>query len=508
MCPSKKDTFGTFGQTEDFAPVKFKPLRAEFAKGSMPNSIARVNRDSTWARWRRGYELATATSYTNAFDYPFTYTVPLPSGVTAPSGTNPAVPGVFRGFPTSQREFGMHWAGVRVAGSLRFDHIRDHTGTPASIASVTEDADYYYVKLTGDWSNANPLPPPLYIPVPGLPDGVKSINGEILEDRILVQNGVPITRKTLDPTTQKKYGYTQFILIDLDPFTGVLTFKKDGSVQATFDSSLVTPSTQPPSVGRFLMTGSRYCCTCQDFTQRDYAFMSNLGNRKKVYFPVTKVATIKPGRFEVVTSSGTVDNNAMVNPLRPNPDRSLSIISPAVEYNLPETTTPTANTIPTTTRDNPGVFRDFGYISAQKNSFPDYQDYTSTNNQITSLHDYWTPLLDEQRYCKHIYSMKFSEGVFPPEPSDLPVEPESIAEWEQDLVRVADKKDKTSYYEDMRLSLAYMDTPPSNCQSPTMLPMMQKLFNIPASFVKLEGFNMLDKNGSYYNPTEGGSPGI
>jgi len=502
---AKKDIFGTFGQSEDFAPVKFKPLRAEFAKGSLPNSIARVNRDSTWARWRRGYELGVSTSYTNAFIYPFTYKIPLPEGVEAPPETNPAVPGVFVGFPTNNREAGMHWAGARVAGSVRFDNIKDSTGAPASISYVAQDDDYVYVTLSGTWSTSNPLPPPLYIPIPGSDSGVKPLNGEVLEDRIITVGGVPVTRLTVDPNTQKKYGYTQYLLVDLDPFNGILTLKKAGSVEATFDYAVITPAISMPSVGRFFMTGSKYCCTCQDFTQRDYAFMTNLGNRKKVYFPLTKTASIKPGRYETVTTDGLLDNRAMT---AADVNRDLTVISPATEYNLPQSSTPTANTISTTTRDNPGVFRDFGYISAQKNSFPDYQDYTAVNNKLQTLHDYWTPLLDEQRYCKHIYAMKFLEGVHPPEPSDIPVEPESIAEWEQNLVINMQKEDRGKMYNDMKESLAYMDTPPYNCQAPYMLPMMQKLFNIPASFVRIEGFTMLDKNGQAYDPIKGQKAGL
>ena len=498
-------SFGSFNEKTYLPDIKFKPIRSEFGEGSLPDSVSRTNRDSAWSRWRRGYELATATSYTNAFDYPFTYTIPLPEGMTPGPGENPAIPGVFRGFPTKNREFGMHWAGVRVAGTVRFDNIKDHTGALASISFVAQDDIYVYVTLSGDWSEAHPLPPPLYIPIPGSTTGVKSLNGEILEDRLITARGVPITRTTIDPTSQKKYGYTQYLLVDVDPFLGVLTLKKAGSVEATFDYALITPAISMPVVGRFLMTGSRYCCSCQDFSQRDYTFMTNLRNRAKVYFPVTKVSSVKPGRYEVVTSDGRVDNNAMTGV---NTRRDLNIISPATEYNLPQSSGPNANTIATTTRDNPGVFRDFGYVSAQVNGLPEYKDYTAKDNQITSLHDYWTPLLDEQRYCKHIYSMKFTEGVFPPEPSDLPVEPESIAAWEQDLVKATARSDRGGMYNDMRQSLAYMDTPPYNCQSPYMLPMMQKLFNIPASFIRIEGFVMLDKNGKYYDPAQNQSPGI
>jgi len=67
----------------------------------------------------------------------------------------------------------MHWAGARIAGSLRFDNVLDSGGTPASIASVTEDDEFWYVQLTGSWSVSNPLPPPLYVAIPGVPGGLK-----------------------------------------------------------------------------------------------------------------------------------------------------------------------------------------------------------------------------------------------------------------------------------------------------------------------------------------------
>ena len=52
----------------------------------------------------------------------------------------------------------------------------------------------------------------------------------------------------------------------------------------------------------------------------------------------------------------------------------------------------------------------------------------------------------------------------------------------------------------------YMDIPPFNCQSPMMIQMMQKLFNIPSTFVKLQNFTMYDKAGRAYTPAQGGTP--
>jgi len=36
---------------------------------------------------------------------------------------------------------------------------------------------------------------------------------------------------------------------------------------------------------------------------------------------------------------------------------------------------------------------------------------------------------------------------------------------------------------------------------------MQKLFNIPSTFVLMSGFTMYDKNGNPYDPAKGGTPG-
>lgn len=518
MAKKSGSSFGNFLKSEVFEPKKVQPIRTEFSKGSVPDSIYAANRESAWSRWRRGYELATAHTYDNSYEYPFVYTVPVPQGTPTTTGNLPRIPGVFKGYPTKNKEFGMHWAGTRVAGSLRFDNVRDTLGTPASIASVTEDENFWYVQLTGSWSIATPLPPPLYVAIPGVPGGLKAINGEILEDRIITPGGTPINRDTIDPTTQKRYGYVQAILADTNPFTGVLKLRKAGSVEATPDRALITPATRPPNVGRFFMTGTRYCCSCQDFTRRDYSFMTSLNkvaDSLKDKFPRTNVASLKPGRYEVMTISGVVDNNAMTDG---RTNRDMRIISPSPQYNVPPTVTPTTSTVPGTARDNPGVFRDFGAIYTRSTSdpsvpgsraegMPDYNDYSATNNVLTSLTDTWTPLLDEMRYCKHIYAMKYEEGVFPPEPSDFPVDIQSMVSWEQKLVTETEREQTEAKAANLqRASLSMMDVPPYNCQAPMMMPMMQKLFNIPSTFVKMAGFTMIDKNGKTYIPASGELP--
>lgn len=544
MAKKSGNSFGNFNNVQSFDPRPIKPLTTEFSKGSVPDSLYTIDREASWTRWRRGYELATATVTDTSYEYPFTYRIPLPQGVSQ-TGTNPpTIPGIFKGFPTSNKEFGMHWAGIRVAGSLRFDNIRNTnvtnpfywhaaefndyenvgkwfdpqlyvTNSFASIESITEDDEYWYVKLKGPWSTANPLPPPLYVPVPGVPGGIKAINGEILEDRIIEVNGVPITRDTIDPATQKRYGYVQAVLVETDPFNGILTLRKRGSVEATPDRTLVTPATRPPNLDRFFMTGTRYCCSCQDFNRRDFMFMTNLKEGNNRVFPRTSIANVKPGRREIMTLSGLVNNSAMTPG---NVNRDMAVISPAPEYNVPPTITPTSTTVAGTTRDNPGVYRDFGsvYLRGVDPALPGaktdgpvtYADYTTSNEELTSLTDTWTPLLDEFRYCKHIYAMRFKEGVFPPEPSDMPLDGLGLVEWEQNLVRENELNQERISVELSRHALSYMDVPPYNCQSPMMMPMMQKLFNVPSSFVKMQGFYMFDKDGNTYHPSDGERPAV
>jgi hypothetical protein len=164
--------------------------------------------------------------------------------------------------------------------------------------------------------------------------------------------------------------------------------------------------------------------------------------------------------------------------------------------------------------DNPGVFSDFGgrYIRnipvGERAEGPStFVDYTAKNNQIISYSDYWTPLLDEMRYCKHIYSLRFEEGILPPEPSDLPVgTAESLTEWEQNLVTESSTSKQHMETANTIRGVALMDVPPRNFQSPQVLPMMQKLLNVPTSFIRLENFRMQDKTGAFYNPSAYQSP--
>ena len=502
MSPSKGGSFGSFGAkgnsfggfgAQEIPDIgEIKPITTEFSKGSVPNSIVRMDRESAWSRWRRGYEIASYVGIQHALTYPFEYRVPLPEGTSPTEGNQPLIIGVVQGFFTAGKEFGVHWTGCRVGSILRFDNVTDSTGALASIASITEDDEYWYVQLTGTWSSANPLPPPLYVPNPN-GDPIKPLLGEILEDRVLVPGEPPVTKDTINPSTGKRYGYVQAILIDVDGPNGILKFQRTSSFEASPDNVFLTPSSKPFSVGRYFTVGTRYACTCQDFSRRSYTFMMNLDGKEKNRFPFTRPALLKYGRHEVLTdpNTGAVNNSAMTDA---NQNRNSTLTFESI--------------------DNPGIFNDFGgrYLrnfgaSRRAEGPTTFADYTAKDNQITSFSDYWSPLLDEMRYCKHIYALRFEEGILPPEPSDLPFSTEeSITEWEQILVRESSKSNDHVGTANAMRGMALMDVPPNNFQSPQLLPMMQKLLKVPTSFIRLENFRMQDKTGAFYNPSAGESP--
>ena len=144
---------------------------------------------------------------------------------------------------------------------------------------------------------------------------------------------------------------------------------------------------------------------------------------------------------------------------------------------------------------NPGV------TGARAEGLPSFNDYDVEQGQLTAITDNWEPLLDELRYCKHIYALKFADNTFPPEPSDFPVGRNSMVDWEQRLVAETEKE-QTEIKAAMlnKYSLSQMDVPPYNCQSAMMMPMMQKLFNVPTNFILMSGFTMFDKDGKPYTP--------
>jgi len=505
MAPKRGNSFGNFVQSTVNAPNGVKPITTEFSRGSVPDSIYSANRESAWSRWRRGYELATSTFYDNSYEYPFQYELPSNFG----TGTEmPVVSGTFVGFPTKNKEMGMHWAGWRFAGAMRSDKLRDPiTDTALYIESVTEDADNWYVKLAGSWSPSNPLPPLLYVQDPNVPGGFTPLNSEILEDRIIEQDGEIINQDTINPQTQRRYGYVQAVLTHTNQNTGVLTLRKAGSIQVTPDKEYLTPSPIGFTPGRYLITGSRFCCSCQDFTHRDYAFMRDISKGNRKVFPRNKASYIKPGRFELTRRDGIIDNSAMT---AGDVNRTLEVYGPS-GYQLPPNT---ANSFVknNAARDNPGIYSDFGatYIRSNANpgvkgakaeGMPSFGDYSSNQGEITALTDNWEPLLDELRYCKHIYALKFADKTFPPEPSDFPVDKGSMAAWEQKLVDQTESEQQSIKAARLNtFSLSQMDVPPYNCQTPMMMPMMQKLFNVPTDLIQMQGFTMFDKEGKPYKP--------
>jgi hypothetical protein len=500
-------SFSSFTKEKDRDPFRLTPIKTEFSKGAVPDSIYSANRESAWSRWRRGFELATAAFYDNDFSYPFEYQTPDTTG--APVNLNPVVSGSFVGFPTISKEFGMHWAGWRKAGSIRTDNYVDPvTNNKLYIESITEDNTNWYVKLAGSWSPSNKLPPPFYVPVSGQPDGLKPLITEIMEDRVISVGGDIIDKDTINPSNQKRYGYLQAVLTAINENTGILTFKKAGSVRVTPDKEYITPSNVSFTPGRYLITGSRFCCSCQDFTHRDYAFLTNPSASDRKFFPRNRLAYVKPGRHEVITLSGVVDNNAMTSA---NVNRKMDVYAPSGF--VVGASGSYINTVKNdSTRDNPGVYVDFGstYTRGTSNpaipgskpdGMPRYNDYSTEQGVITSITDNWTPVLDEMRYCKHVYALKFKDETFPPEPSDFPVEVGSMTAWEQKLVEDTENQQKEIASFIMTTNaLANMDVPPYNMQSPMMMPMMQKLFNMPSDMIVMEGFTMIDKNGNKYKP--------
>ena len=542
--------FGNFG-SDSFSRLpkidnyKVQPVKAAFG-GSLPNTIYTSDREAAWSRWRRGWELATANGVERPFFYTFRYEIPLGQGdfviPIVGSGRSPFVSGSLQGFLTDNKEYGMHWAGRIDPGNLRTDRLFDQQGTRLAVSgecpfdtpflgSGQDNTNYWYVQLSGTYSTitisgvSGPVPPPLFVEFfPG--QGIKPINGDILEDKILTVSGDPIDQDTIDPATGKRYGFVQAVLADVDQNQGILKIEKLGSVQATIDSGvLVTPSRIPFHPGRFLQTGARYACTCQDFTRRNYAYLSSLGLYNKPKFTRSKVSTIKPGRTEEMTQRGIVLNAAQqqitANVLD---NRLMTIIYPSGEQGrysirgitLQESGKPLEDP-KTLYRDKPGVYTDFGTVytrgfgnernpSGVAEGMPNYRDYKQSGLDITEIGDVWTYTLDQYRYCKHIYAMKYADGEFPNEPSDFPVEDGLMSEWEYKIVTDTEKSQRKAFERLAYYGLGYQDTPPFNVQSPMMSVMLQKLINIPQEFIIVQNFFMVDSMGNVYNVASGEMP--
>jgi len=550
--------FGNFGASS-FAKIEkpgkgskkysIEPVQAVFG-GSVPDALYTSDREAAWSRWRRGWELATSNGVQRPFFYQFVYEIPTAS-LPIVGNRPPNISGVLQGFLTENKELGMHWAGRLDAGNLRFDGITDQAGVPLAISGEIPKTDlflgrgqdnlnFWYVQLSGTFSQmtisgvSGPLPPPLFVGIGG-PQGIKPINGDILEDTIVTYSGEAINTDTRDPLTNKRYGYMQATLTNLDQNKGVLQLAKRGSVQSTIDGVLVTPSRIPPEPGRFFQTGARYSCSCQDFMRRNYAYISSLGLRKGYKFPKSKVATVKPGRYEEMVRADergkvlVAAQQKILNDVKDN--KQMLIVYPSGEGIIGETRfAPTKAVLQSGLvgknindpremyRDLPGVFGDFGGTyrrafgdklepSGVAEGMPKYGDYKKLGtDRIREIDDYWTYTLDEYRYCKHIYAMRYADGIFPNEPSDFPVDAGSMAEWENKLVTKTAQEQTRAFEKLCRYGLSYMDVPPFNLQSPMMGPMVVKLINVPQEFLLMQNFNMIDENGVKYNVATGGKP--
>ncbi len=467
------NSFGSFSATSK--PFDFNKVTNGFTRNvALPNSHGSYNRQSSYLRWRRGYELESSVGIDNPFTYPFFYQFP----VELYEGNNatdriPEIPGVLMGFPTSNKELGMHWTGARLAGAFRTDTMYSQDDQSLSIEYVETTREFFIVKLKGNWSDDNPLPPPFYLQT--VNGDFFPLIGETFEDRIVEEGGELITKESIEPETGLRYSYTKSVLAAVDPFSGILRFRVAGSVFITRDFVSVTPSPNNFTPGRWLSSGSRYACSCQDYVGRDYGWMSSIlsesrtGRSREIKFPYTKPRSLKIGQGDRITSQFTsYDLRAMTEA---DDNRILEF---------------------TETRDVPGVYEDFGSTFLNNGiGPPTFNDYkTDEDGNVIYTSDYWSPQLDELRYCKHIYALKFSEGDPIPEPSDYPIGV-SIAEVEQEMI----KQKKRAFDKALQLAeygLGMMDVPPRNIQNPEVMPMLMKLFNLPSLFIRIDSMLIQD----------------
>ena len=52
MAKKSGSSFGSFNRSEVFDPRAVRPITTEFSRGSVPDSLYTVNRESAWSRWR------------------------------------------------------------------------------------------------------------------------------------------------------------------------------------------------------------------------------------------------------------------------------------------------------------------------------------------------------------------------------------------------------------------------------------------------------------------------
>jgi hypothetical protein len=481
-----KSPFGDFfsGSVKKTQSFNFDSPASSFSRGyDVPNSHGQYNRQSSYLRWLRGFEIAQAVGLDSPWYLPFFYEVDVGGPEGAPK---PQIPGVFVGFPTPNKELGMHWTACRLAGSIRTDNLRtkNPNGLKVEYSELTDEL--ITVKLEGDWSEENPLPPPFYIDIPNAPQF--PLVGEIFEDRILEENGELITRDSLNEITGLRYGYVSAVLSEIRPFEGILRFRRIGSVWTSPDRVLVSPASVGFQPGRWLSVGARYVCSCQDFLGRDYAWISKLqaesatGRARGKYFPYSKARQVKISKQERVTFDGS--NKA----------------------DLRAQTTTTENRILDVldgVRDSPGIFEDFGATYTNNGTGPPiFNDYkTDEKGNVVYESNFWTQTLDSLRFCKHIYALKFSSNDIAPEPSDYPIGL-SVTDLEYSMTRER-KKTEDAYIQRAEYGVAYMDIPPYNVQTTMMMPVVTKLFNLPSSFIKLNAFLMQDPiSGETFKPTD------
>ena len=154
--------------------------------------------------------------------------------------------------------------------------------------------------------------------------------------------------------------YVGYTVVGSDVLTSEIIFQKEDSYGArTVDTVAKTtvPAHRGFEVGRFLTTELRWNCSCQDFSKRDSYDLFSFKNHDR--FPVTSIRDTKPG--QILQKDGTLADR----------------------------------------RDDPGVFRDLGYVTI--NNFyelPEYEDISTLSFQ--NLFYY------QLRWCKHIYAAMWS----------------------------------------------------------------------------------------------------
>ena len=154
--------------------------------------------------------------------------------------------------------------------------------------------------------------------------------------------------------------YVGYTVTSIDVSNNELVFQRKDSYGATTVDTItktIVPAHRGFEVGRYLTTELRWQCSCQDFSRRDnYDLYSELTKKR---FPTTSVRSIKPG--QVLQKDGTYSDE----------------------------------------RDNPGTFRDLGFVTI--NNFYELPDYEDTSGFDTANLMYY-----QLRWCKHIYAAMFA----------------------------------------------------------------------------------------------------